>query len=122
MSDNDQADNFSDERITDAEWANRRLCPDGHCIGVIGPDGRCKECGRPGGKAAAEADDAPPTVANAESEADEDLAADTLPSESPAAADDDEWANRRLCPDGNCIGVIGPDGRCKECGRPDEAS
>ncbi len=25
---------------------HRRLCPDGACIGVIGPDGRCSECGR----------------------------------------------------------------------------
>ena len=30
-----------------AEWADRRLCSDGNCIGVIGPDGRCKECGKP---------------------------------------------------------------------------
>jgi len=29
-----------------------------------------------------------------------------------------DWENRRLCSDENCIGVIGPDGRCKECGRP----
>jgi hypothetical protein len=24
---------------------NRRLCPDGACIGVIGANGRCKVCG-----------------------------------------------------------------------------
>jgi hypothetical protein len=30
----------------------------------------------------------------------------------------DGWENRVLCSDGNCIGVIGPDGRCKECGKP----
>ena len=30
----------------------------------------------------------------------------------------DEWESRRLCSDGNCIGVVGPDGRCKECGKP----
>lgn len=30
-----------------AEWADRRLCSDGNCIGVIGPDGRCNECGKP---------------------------------------------------------------------------
>jgi hypothetical protein len=35
-----------------------------------------------------------------------------------AAEADDDWESRRLCGDGNCIGVIGPDGRCKECGRP----
>jgi len=27
---------------------------------------------------------------------------------------------RILCSDGNCIGVIGPDGRCSECGKPIE--
>ncbi len=32
--------------------------------------------------------------------------------------DDDDWENRRLCSDGNCIGIIGPDGRCKQCGKP----
>jgi hypothetical protein len=39
-----------------------------------------------------------------------------------APADDDEgpvdFASRKLCSDGTCIGVIGPDGRCKECGKP----
>jgi hypothetical protein len=29
-----------------------------------------------------------------------------------------DWDNRVLCSDGNCIGVIGSDGRCKECGKP----
>ena len=29
-----------------------------------------------------------------------------------------EWENRTLCSDGNCIGVIGADGLCKECGNP----
>lgn len=27
------------------EWDQRQLCPDGACIGVIGPDGTCKVCG-----------------------------------------------------------------------------
>ena len=31
-----------------------------------------------------------------------------------------DWDNRVLCSDGNCIGVIGPDGNCKECGKPYE--
>ena len=30
---------------------------------------------------------------------------------------DDEWERRILCSDGNCIGVIGADGRCKMCGK-----
>jgi hypothetical protein len=32
-------------------------------------------------------------------------------------ADSSDWENRTLCSDENCIGVIGPDGRCKECGK-----
>jgi len=31
---------------------------------------------------------------------------------------DNDWDQRVLCSDGNCIGVIGPDGRCKICGKP----
>ena len=31
---------------TDIEWKHRVLCSDGNCIGVIGPDGSCKECGK----------------------------------------------------------------------------
>lgn len=31
---------------------------------------------------------------------------------------EDPFEDRILCSDGTCIGVIGPDGRCKECGKP----
>jgi len=31
---------------------------------------------------------------------------------------DEDWENRVLCSDEACIGVIGPDGKCKECGKP----
>ena len=31
---------------------------------------------------------------------------------------DEDWDSRVLCSDESCIGVIGPDGRCRECGRP----
>jgi len=30
----------------------------------------------------------------------------------------DSFENRILCSNGNCIGIIGPDGKCKECGKP----
>ncbi len=43
-------------------------------------------------------------------ETDDEIGAET------DAETDDEWAKRRLCRDENCIGVIGPNGRCKECG------
>jgi hypothetical protein len=108
----------------DIDWDNRVLCSDGNCIGVIGPNGRCKECGL-----SYEGD----LPAAAPEKAD---SAETLPAEPPssgqentetgageeqaASASDADWENRRLCSDGNCIGVIGPDGKCKECGRPDE--
>ncbi len=122
MTDNHNQGDFSDERVSEVEWANRRLCPDGHCIGVIGPDGRCKECGRPGGDAPVGDEDTLPPASSGDSAPDEDLATDLAPQDKGTAAEDDDWDNRRLCPDGNCIGVIGPDGRCKECGRPDETS
>src|SRR3954454_6594457 len=27
-------------------WDQRQLCPDGGCVGLIGPEGTCKVCGR----------------------------------------------------------------------------
>ncbi len=30
--------------------------------------------------------------------------------------------NRHLCPDGACVGLIGDDGRCSVCARPEGAS
>ncbi len=119
MSDTQNPDNPSAARISDTEWANRRLCVDGNCIGVIGPDGRCKECGRPDSGDPPAADDLFDDSQTTDSGADETVA---TPSSKPRNSADDVWENRRLCPDGNCIGVIGPDGRCKECGRPDEES
>jgi hypothetical protein len=47
------------------------------------------------------------------------LEAEDTPEDAPAGSRDD-WESRVLCSDGNCIGVIGPDGRCKECGKPYE--
>ena len=102
---------------TDMEWKHRVLCSDGNCIGVIGPDGHCKECGKEYEGTLAEEH----LSANKESSAaensfeKEDPSPDDLPQE---VAEHDDWQNRVLCSDGNWIGVIGPDGRCKECGKP----
>ena len=30
----------------DEDWEKRILCSDEACIGIIGPDGKCKECGK----------------------------------------------------------------------------
>ncbi len=127
---------------------SRELCPDGACIGVIGANGTCKVCGKPGtgkpfrtpadGDANADADasdlDAGESGEFRETADDSEDAFDdagdddeaeagaganrdgdgSLPS---SAGDKSEWAERRLCPDEACIGVIGPDGRCKVCGK-----
>ncbi|SHL45933.1 hypothetical protein SAMN02745216_05224 [Desulfatibacillum alkenivorans DSM 16219] len=119
-------ENGQEKNMTDEEWENRRLCVDGGCIGVIGEDGRCKECGKPYDENLDEAsyeaveredsleqdqsdaadgyEDAPDSDDDADDDADD--------------ASDDGWDDRKLCSDGNCIGVIGPDGNCKECGKP----
>ena len=115
---NGEEENESD----DSDWGKRILCSDESCIGVIGPDGRCKECGLPYEKVqtedeavAAEPDE------NQAAEPDENQAADAAGVDAPpTSSSDDDWENRTLCSDESCIGVIGPDGRCKECGKPYE--
>ena len=107
----------TDEAI-DQDWENRVLCSDEACIGVIGPDGRCKECGLP-----YEGELPLPLTGDGNEPKPPDPETDTPPS--PETTNDtdehsgDEWAQRKLCSDEACIGVIGPDGRCKECGLPD---
>jgi hypothetical protein len=93
--------------------SQRRLCPDDACVGLVGPDGKCKVCGTvdPGwtGDMAAPTPPVPPAP---EPEIDSEPAAPT--------ASDEEVAfdpNRRLCPDDDCIGVIGSDNKCGVCGR-----
>lgn len=99
------------------DWENRVLCTDEGCIGVIGPDGRCKECGKLYESSQTEegsrTEESNETQASPEGAEDFDAAEPT-----PADDADDHWENRTLCSDESCIGVIGPDGRCKECGKP----
>ena len=129
--------------LSDTDWDSRILCSDGNCIGVIGPDGHCKECGKKYGgtlpETAASGKESP-SEREEESGAGADI--DDQPQSSAASADidaqpqssaavtsgdetesddrSDDWSDRKLCSDGNCIGVIGPDGRCRECGKPYE--
>jgi hypothetical protein len=100
----------------DIDWENRILCSDESCIGVIGPDGRCKECGMPYDGELKET----PAPADAADSSDElDVSNTHVESdEETIRQGDDDWENRVLCGDESCIGVIGPDGRCKECGKP----
>ncbi len=143
------------------EWDQRQLCSDGGCVGVIGPDGTCKVCGRAAQNWGDErkrgliepadepADDdavaaVPDDGYDEEEDADEDDDLDEDEDLDEGEEEDDgeddlhdahevaplaasasaslpaapvEWGTRRLCPDGNCIGLIGADGHCKVCGR-----
>jgi hypothetical protein len=101
---------------SDSDWENRKLCSDGNCIGVIGADGRCNECGKTYEGSPSEGSSIEEEGLSPEEEPREVAEPDEVV-ESPA---DDDWADRKLCSDGNCIGVIGTDGRCRECGKPYE--
>jgi len=111
----------------------RRLCPDGACVGVIGDDGRCKVCGRsaggggkdaaaPAGFVPAAKDDGDGTGGDDEAEpghddgaqAGDDAGAPDAGAVKGAAAFD---PHRRLCPDGDCLGIVGADGICNVCGK-----
>jgi hypothetical protein len=101
---------------------HRRLCPDGACIGVIGDDGRCRVCGRSaGGKDAAPAGFVP---APDDDDGDNlDAGDDDAPAAAQAGAPASSGGfdpNRRLCPDGSCLGVLGADGVCNVCGKKQE--
>lgn len=114
--------------ITENETFNpaRQLCPDGACLGVVGPDGSCRVCGRKGdpgfgarpassGTSAANDDD------NDDGGQDGGAGSDADYGAGAAGASGGFDSARRLCPDGACVGVIGPDGRCGVCGREGES-
>ena len=90
----DTPETFDDE--------DRRLCPDETCIGLLDETDHCKVCGR-----AADGTAGIPPPHEDEPE-DEILAA-------PVSASDD-GDDRRLCPDGTCIGLLDETGHCKVCG------
>jgi hypothetical protein len=107
---------------------HRRLCPDGACIGVIGADGRCQVCGRaatggpaPAGFVASGRDpdtDESDDWSSADDNDNDDDASDAADAKAAAGGGGFD-PTRRLCPDGSCIGVIGPEGVCTVCGRKD---
>jgi hypothetical protein len=113
----DDANSHASPDLGDFEPLERELCTEGTCIGIIGPDGFCKECGRPGRTTVID----PRTQGlRADDEVAGEIEAAVLESDLPPAPDD--FADRSLCPDGTCIGVIGSDGRCGECGRSASAA
>jgi hypothetical protein len=104
----------------DIYWENRTLCSDESCIGVIRPDGHCKECGKkfkgdlP--KASIQAETAPPPV-EPEIVETQEKSVKSAEQKNAKFQIDEYWEKRTLCSDESCIGVIGPGGRCKECGK-----
>jgi hypothetical protein len=92
------------------DWEKRILCSDESCIGTIGADGHCKECGKvyegklPHGYGVESIRAISPEEQK------------TVPSID--GEPDDDWDKRVLCSDESCVGVIGADGKCKECGKP----
>jgi hypothetical protein len=92
------------------DWENRILCSDESCIGTIGPNGKCRECEKPYEGELPEKSSASSghTIVAEEEE--------PVSSETNTASDD--WEKRVLCSDESCIGIIGSDGKCKECGNP----
>lgn len=96
-----------DENI---DWDARVLCSDESCVGTIGPDGKCRECGKPyeGVLPEGHGQETVEPVSNEE----------VKPVSPEDTGSDDDWDKRVLCSDGACIGVIGPDGKCRECGKP----
>jgi hypothetical protein len=121
--------------------STRRLCPDGACVGVIGPDGLCSVCRRTESAAArgddvVEADEeraveaaagetAPGEAASGEAASGEAASDETSDSASafrpnPLAGASGFDAKRRLCDDGSCVGLVGADGLCAVCGRKAE--
>lgn len=94
---------MNDETVFDP--ATRRLCPDGSCVGILGRDGRCTECGQTGDPLAAEAD-----IVMAEGgRGGVDPEAQTI--------NEGFDPGRKLCEDGSCVGVVGEDGTCQVCHR-----
>ena len=95
----------------DEDWGKRILCIDESCIGTIGHDGRCRECGKPY--------DGEVNPADAVTEINQKPAKpiENLKNNPESSVSDDDWEKRVLCSDETCIGTIGPNGRCRECGK-----
>jgi len=90
------------------DWEKRILCSDESCIGTIGPDGKCKECGK----------EFEGEFTSGRNEKTVKTQKSNEHKEASVASETDDWDNRVLCSDESCIGVIGSDGKCKECGKP----
>ena len=110
------------------DWEHRILCSDGNCIGIIGKDGKCKECGKLfKGKApdnfGVKSKDEIKEIDHQKPHSKDLLKTENNVDVQDKKNEDDpkeletDWDNRILCSEESCIGVVGPDGKCNECGR-----
>ena len=86
----------------DLDWERRVLCSDEACIGTIGPDGCCRECGKPydgelpevlrRSPADAENDDAQSPADGADADMQEEDLIEAVDETASVDDADDEWA------------------------------
>jgi hypothetical protein len=89
------------------DWDKRTLCIDESCIGTIGPDGKCRECGKPYDPSKA------PAAVAIDINIDQAQPIDDVQKNTESTVTDEEWEKRVLCDDEACIGTIGSDGKCR---------
>jgi hypothetical protein len=94
----DTPETFDDE--------DRRLCPDDACIGLLDETGHCKVCGRSA--------DGTAGIPHPHPHPHDDEPEDEMLAAPMSVEDGDD--DRRLCPDGTCIGLLDETGHCKVCG------
>ncbi|MCU1280405.1 MAG: hypothetical protein JWM53_3951 [bacterium] len=88
---------------------DRVLCSDGGCLGIV-VDGKCNVCGL--ASVTSPRDPGSGHPGNTATSGGGDMVSEG--GHVDEAFDDDE---RQLCPDGACTGLLGPDSKCKVCGR-----
>ena len=91
-------------------WSQRQLCDDGACTGVIRSDGQCGVCG----KVALNWGDERRRGLLDEDEAERRTEEHVVRREPGPAPEG--YEQRRLCPDGACVGLLDARGVCKVCG------
>jgi hypothetical protein len=110
--------------VSEIDWDHRVLCPDGACTGIVGPDGICKVCGNAvpnWGNDRLRGLQEEPDDADEDESPDDDEQEDVAEQVETEVEAGGEWTDRKLCDDGACTGVIGPDGICSVCGKQSAA-
>ena len=107
------------------DLAERVLCSDDTCIGLVGPDGKCKVCGTP-----YTGEEPVPSPTSGVVSTEDSISEETQDREDVSSVTDTDDTDvedidteetdtddRICCPDDTCIGIIGEDGRCGTCGK-----